>query len=86
MHYLGRLVSITISYSLLVVIVERAFTFLSQLYVSRLRQKTKKLHSIATPTVLPIERVTPLKRFNYKVVEPIKYRPFESKRHVVMGL
>ena len=86
MHYLGRLVSITITYSLLVVIVERAFTFLSQLYVSRLRQKTKKLHSIATPTVVPIEKVTPLKRFNYKAVEPIKYRPFESKRHVVMGV
>ena len=85
MQYLARLISITISYSLLVAIAERAFTFFSRLYISRLQRKTRKLHSIATPVVLPVEGVRPLHGFNYKVVEPIRYRPFESKRHVTMG-
>lgn len=86
MQYLGRLVSITVSYSLLVAIAERAFTFLARLYTSRLQRKTQKFHSIATPTVLQVEVVTPLHEFDYNAVEPIKYRPFENKRHVTMGM
>ncbi len=85
MHYLGRLISITISYSLIVAIAERAFTFLSRLYVSRLQRETQKFHSIATPTVLPVEKIKLLHDFNYKKVEPIEYRPFENKRHVTIG-
>lgn len=84
MHYLGRLVSITISYSLLVVIAERALTFLTRLYISRLQRKTRQSHSIATPTT-PVERIESLHGFDYRAVEPIKYRPFENKRHVTMG-
>lgn len=85
MHYLGRLISITISYSLLVVIVERAFTFLTRLYISRVQRKTSQFHSIATPTI-PVERIRSLHGFDYRDVEPIKYRPFETKRHVTMGM
>ena len=85
MQYLARLISITVSYSLLVAIAERAFTFFSRLYISRLQRKNRKLHSIATPVVLPVERIRPLRGFNYKATEPTKYRPFENKRHVTMG-
>lgn len=85
MHYLGRLIAITISYSLLIAVVGRAFTFLSGLYLSRLRRKTKAFCSSATPTITPIDGIRPLYIFDYRAVEPIKYRPFETKRHVTMG-
>ena len=84
MHYLGRLVSITISYSLLVAIAERTFSLLVRIYVTRLQRKNQKLHSIATP-VVPIEGIRPLNGFDYRTIEPIKYRPFENKRHVTIG-
>jgi hypothetical protein len=84
MHYLGRLIAIAISYSLLVVFAERVLTFLTSLYISRLQRKTRQFHSIATPTA-PIERISSLHGFDYRVAEPIKYRPFETKRHVTMG-
>lgn len=86
MHYLGRLISITISYSLLVAFVGKAFTFFSRLYVSRLQRKTKEFHSIATPTIIPTEKIRPLSGFDYRLAEPIKYRPFKAKRHVTMGM
>lgn len=86
MHHLGRLISITISYSLLVALVGRAYTFFSRLYVSRLQRKTIAFHSIATPTITPVESIRPLHGFDYRVAEPIKYRPFETKRHVTMGM
>lgn len=84
MHYLGRLIAIAISYSLLVVFAERTLTFLTRLYISRLQRKTRQFHSIATPTG-PIETISSLHGFDYRVIEPIKYRPFETKRHVTMG-
>lgn len=84
MHYLGRLLSILISYSLLVAIAEKVFTFSARLYVSRRQRNPKQSHSIAAPTSSN-GGIKPLHDFDYRVIEPIKYRPFETKRHVVMG-
>lgn len=86
MHFLGRLISITISYSLLVALLGRAFTFFSRLYVLRLQRKTKTSQSSAAPTINSIEKIIPIHGFDYKAMEPIKYRPFEAKRHVTMGM
>ena len=85
MHHLGRLVSIAISYALLVAILERIFKGLARFYLSRLQRKNQKLPVAPASAVSPIEEITPLHGFNYKDVEPIKYRPFENKRHVTMG-
>ena len=85
MQYLGRLLSITISYSLVVAILERAFTLFARLYVSTLQRKKQKLDPTITSTALPAESVKPINDFDYKAVAPIKYRPFENKRHVTMG-
>lgn len=85
MHYLGRLISIAISYSVLVAVAERAFKSLARLYISRLQHKTKKFHSIATPTVITVDCIRPLHDLDFRTVEPIKYRPFENRRHVAMG-
>lgn len=85
MHHLARLVSLALSYSLLVAFLERAFIFFTRLYTSHLQRKTKFFHSIATPTT-PVEHIRPLHDFDYRDVEPTKYRPFDSRRHVTMGL
>ena len=85
MHYLGRLISITASYALLIAVAERVFTFLARLYTSRLQRKTQGFHSFASPTVFPVAKIRSLSNFDYKATKPIKYRPFENKRHVVMG-
>ncbi|MCJ1453107.1 hypothetical protein MMC28_003452 [Mycoblastus sanguinarius] len=82
MYALGRLVSITISYSLLVAIAERAYTLLTRLCISKLQQKSKD-DDLFVPSVGGIE---PLRAFNFRTVDPIKYRPFETKRHVTMGI
>lgn len=84
MHYLARLVSLAVSYSLLVAFLGRVFIFFTRLYTSHLQRKTKIIHTIATP-IAPIERIRPLHDFYYRTVEPKKYRPFEDKRHVTMG-
>ena len=84
MHYLGRLISITVSYSLLVAIVERIFLLITQRLLKSNRA-TKASLQYNIPNVLPIEHVGPLRQFDYRTIEPIRYRPFESKRHVVMG-
>lgn len=80
-----RLVSIIISYTLLVALVGRPITLWARLHVSRLQRKTKPTPLIATSTTFPIEDIMPLHDFQYETVEPIKYRPFETKRHVAMG-
>ena len=82
MHVLGRLISITISYSLFVALIERAFTVLIRLYVSKVQQKPKGVYTSARP----VEGIQGLHAFNYRDVEPIKYRPFESKHHVTIGM
>lgn len=81
MHILGRLISITISYSLFIALVERAYTVLIRLYVSKVQQKAKGVYTSARPA----EDIQPFHGFDYRDVEPIKYRPFESKHHVTMG-
>ncbi|KAL2058323.1 hypothetical protein ABVK25_001049 [Lepraria finkii] len=84
MHSLVRLVSIVISYTLLVALVGRAVSLWARLLVSRLQRKTKPRPLIATSTAPPVEEITPLHDFQYENVEPIKYRPFETKRNVAM--
>ena len=82
MHVLGRLISITISYSLFVALIERAFTVLIRLYVSKVQQKPKGVYTSARP----VEGIQGLHAFDYRDVEPIKYRPFENKHHVTIGM
>lgn len=82
MHVLGRLISITISYSLFVALVERAFTLLIHLYVSKVQQKPKGVYTRKRP----VEEIRGLHAFDYRDVEPIKYRPFENKHHVTIGM
>ena len=82
MHVLGRLISITISYSLFVALIERAFTFLIRLYVSKVQQNPKGVYTSARP----VDGIQALHAFDYRDVEPIKYRPFESKHHVTIGM
>ena len=86
MHYLGRLTNITISYTLLVAGVWQIFNFLARLYVSIVQRKTKIDTSLTTPAVATTEKIEPLPDFQYETVTPIKYRPFETKRHVAMGM
>lgn len=86
MHYLGRLIDITISYTLLVAGIWQIFTFLTQLYVSIVQRKTKINTSVTTPAVATTEKIESLPDFQYETVTPIKYRPFETKRHVAMGM
>ena len=81
MHILGRLISITISYSLIIALIERTYTVIIRLYVSKLQQKSKGVYTSARA----VEDIQPLRTFDYRDVEPIKYRPFESKHHVTMG-
>ncbi len=82
MHILGRLISITISYSLFIALVERAYTLFLRLYVFRVQQKPKDVYTAARQ----VEDVQPLQAFDYRDVEPIKYRPFQNKHHVTMGM
>lgn len=82
MHFLGRLISITISYSLFIALIERAFTVFIRLYVSKVQQTPKDVET----TVRPVKDVESLHAFDYRDVEPIKYRPFENKHHVTMGM
>ena len=84
MHYLGRLISITVSYSLLVAIIERVFVLITQRLLKSNRAAKASLVYDA-PAIPPAEHIEPLRKFDYRTVEPIRYRPFESKRHVVMG-
>ena len=81
MHVLGRLISITISYSLFVALIERGFTILIRLYVSKVQQKPKGVYRSARS----VEGIQGLHAFDYRDVEPIKYRPFENKHHVTIG-
>ncbi|CAD6591945.1 MAG: hypothetical protein ASARMPREDX12_005511 [Alectoria sarmentosa] len=82
MHFLGRLISITISYSLFITLIERAWTVFIRLYVSQMQQKQKGGYT----AVPPAENIQTLDAFEYRAVEPIKYRPFETKHHVTMGI
>ena len=86
MHYLGRLIDITISYTLLAAGIWQIFTFLTRLYDSTVQRKTKINTSVTTPTIATAEKIEPLPDFQYETVTPIKYRPFETKRHVAMGM
>ena len=86
MHYLGRLISITISYTSLVAVLWQIFTFLTRLYVSILQPKEVINTSVSTPAVAITEDIEPLHDLQYETVPPIKYRPFETKRHVAMGM
>ncbi len=81
MHFLGRLISLTISYSLFIASIERAYTIFTRLYVSKVQQKSKGVYTSARP----IEDIQTLNAFDYRDVEPVKYRPFQSKHHVTMG-
>lgn len=86
MHYLGRVIDITISYTLLVACIWQIFTLLTRLYVSIVQRKTKIDNAVTTPTVATTEKIEPLHDLQYETVPPIKYRPFEIKRHVAMGM
>ena len=82
MHFLGRLISITISYSLLIALIERAYTVFIRLYVSNVQRTRKGVLTSARP----VEDVRALNAFDYRDTEPIRYRPFETKHHVTMGM
>lgn len=82
MHFLGRLLSITIGYTLIIALAERAYTVSIRLYISYVQRKLKGSHKSARP----LEDIQSLHAFDYRAVEPIKYRPFEKKQHVVMGM
>lgn len=82
MYFLGRLISITISYSLLVALIERAYTVLLRIYVCKVQQRSKGVYTSARP----VEDIQTLRTFDYSNVEPIKYRPFQNKHHVTMGM
>ena len=86
MHYLGRLLDVTISYTLLAASIWQIFTFLTRLYISIVQRKSKINTSVTTPAVATAENIEPLPDFQYETVTPIKYRPFETKRHVAMGM
>ena len=82
MYFLGRLISITISYSLLIALIERAYTVSIRLYVSKMQRMPKGVYTSARP----VEDIRALDTFDYRDIEPIKYRPFETKHHVTMGM
>ena len=82
MHFLGRLISITISYSLFIALVERACNVFIRLCISKVPQKPKGIDTITQP----VAGVESLYAFDYRAEEPIKYRPFEKKQHVAMGM
>ena len=82
MHFLGRLISITISYSLFIALIERAYTVFIRLYISKVQHKSKGMHT----TARPVEDIQSLRAFDYRAVDPIRYRPFEKKQHVAMGM
>lgn len=81
MYFLGRLISITISYSLIIALIERAYTVFTRLYISKVQQKPKGVYT----TARPVQDIQSLDAFDYRAVEPINYRPFETKHHVTMG-
>ena len=82
MHLLGRLISITISYSLFIALVERAYTLFLHLYRTKVQPESKGVCA----TARAVEHVESLQSFDYRGVEPIKYRPFETKHHVIIGM
>ena len=82
MHFLGRLISLTISYTVFIALIEQAFTVILRLYVSKVQPKSKSAYT----STRPVEEIQALHAFDYRDVEPIKYRPFESKHHVTMGM
>lgn len=82
MHFLARLISITISYSVLLALIERAYTISRWLYISKVQHKSKGSYTSARP----VDSIQTLHDFDYGDVEPIKYRPFENKHHVTMGM
>lgn len=86
MHYLGRLISITISYALLVAVLSQIVTFLARLYVVILQRKKKINTYVPASAVATTENIEPLHNLQYQTVPPIKYRPFETKHHVAMGI
>lgn len=82
MHFLGRLISITISYSFFIALIDRAYTVFIRLYISKVQQESKRFDTAARP----VQDIEALHTFDYRTVEPIKYRPFEKKQHVTMGI
>lgn len=82
MYSLGRLISITISYSLIIALIERAYTVFLRFYICKVQQKPKGVYT----TARPVQDIQSLDAFDYRDVEPIKYRPFETKHHVTMGI
>ena len=85
MHDLGRLVSVTATYALCIALLKRVLTFIAQRYLAKVPCKTKVHHAVPTTTIALQESIRPLHAFDYKIVPPVKYRPFETKRHVAMG-
>ena len=82
MHFFGRLISITISYSLFIALIERAYTILIRRWTLKVQHNPKGVYT----STRPVDDVQILHTFDYKAVEPIKYRPFETKHHVTMGM
>lgn len=81
MHFLTKLISITISYSLFIALIERAYIVFIRLYIFNVQQKPKGLCT----TARPVEEIQPRPAFDYRDIEPMQYRPFENKHHVIMG-
>ena len=90
MYQLARLLSMTVAYCTLVAILERALTLILRSIASK--SLLKATYNPKSPPVsqqdvkvAPPEEFTPLSNFDYRKQEPNKYRPFVTKRHVVMG-
>ena len=81
MYFIGRLISITISYSLFIALTERLCTFAIYLYFTKVQRNSKGVYI----SVRPEEDIQSLRDFDYRDVEPIKYRPFKTKYHVTLG-
>ena len=86
MHYIGRLIFVVVSYSSLLIAIVRIYALFARLSTSRLRRDAENECPDATSASARSEGVRSLHDFQYKAVQPIKYRPFESKRHVAMGM
>lgn len=78
-----------LAYCISIALIEKAVLLLVRLYVAKLQHKQKKSEQDVQPMrqvkPLPRPEITPLPGLDYRTIEPIKYRPFETKRHVTMG-